>query len=179
MPFLFPFNYVETFSDYEYKLTPTLCYLQSCSWHMEAALKSSVLNCQLFFPGNIPGTEYINIFLQDMWLNHLAHSAYGIFYLISSECSNIWRAAVACTECTHLVEVLVNISWALSNLGTICVSCSQTLLHVPQRHLCPGRSIPLGQLVATQCCFCSCISLKEDVWNAVVNRCENRFELIP
>lgn len=56
---------------------------------MEADLKSSVLNRQLFFPGNIPGIEYINIFLQDIWLNHLAHSAYAIFYLICSECSNI------------------------------------------------------------------------------------------
>lgn len=56
---------------------------------MEAALKSSVPNQQLFFPGNIPGVEYINIFLQDIWLNHLAHTAYGIFYLICSECSKI------------------------------------------------------------------------------------------
>lgn len=36
-----------------------------------------------FFPGNIPGKEYINNFLQDILLNHLAHSAYDIFNLIS------------------------------------------------------------------------------------------------
>lgn len=58
----------------------------------------------------------------------------------------------------------------------------QTLLHVPQRHLCAGRSIPRGQLVAIQYFLVSGIfwtTLKENIWNAVVNRCANSFELVP
>lgn len=71
-------------------------------------------------------------------------------------------------------NVLIRLKFLLTS-AELCVtweqsvSCSHTLLHVPQRPLCPGRSISLGQLVATLCFLCSWTPLKEVVWNAVVN----------